>query len=144
MKGLGCTTRTRLPGDPAANRHHNDFWRPCAIAKSCLSEHYEDMVLEHALLDLIPGEEAAFEGAFAEAKEIISAADGFRSLRPTRCAECRHRYLLLVEWDSAEHHTVGFRVSPAYQQWRRLLHHFCEPFPKVEHYEPVAAVPGAS
>lgn len=103
-----------------------------------------EMVLEHALLDVVPGEEAAFEEAFAEAKEIISAAAGFRSLRLGRCAESRNRYLLLVEWDSLEDHTVGFRGSPAYQEWRRLLHHFYEPFPEVEHYEPVTTVPRVS
>lgn len=102
------------------------------------------MVLEHALLDVIPGEELAFEEAFAEAKEVISAAAGFRSLQLGRCAERRSRYLLLVEWERLEDHTVGFRGSPAYQEWRRLLHHFYEPFPEVEHYEPVATAPRVS
>jgi heme-degrading monooxygenase HmoA len=42
--------------------------------------------------------------------------------------------LLLVWWDSIESHTVGFRGSPQYQEWKRLLHHFYDPFPHVEHY----------
>jgi heme-degrading monooxygenase HmoA len=46
--------------------------------------------------------------------------------------------LLLVEWESLEAHTQGFRGSAAYEEWRRLLHHFYEPFPVVEHFEPVA------
>jgi heme-degrading monooxygenase HmoA len=49
-------------------------------------------------------------------------------------------YLLLVEWEHLEDHTVGFRGSPGYQLWRQLLHHFYEPFPVVEHYEQVLSV----
>jgi heme-degrading monooxygenase HmoA len=52
-----------------------------------------------------------------------------------RCIETRNRYLLLVAWEKLEDHTVGFRQSARYQEWRALLHHFYEPFPIVEHYE---------
>jgi heme-degrading monooxygenase HmoA len=93
------------------------------------------MILEHAVLEVIPGEGPAFEHAFDRAKRIISAAGGFRSLRLSRCIEEPSRYLLLVEWDGLEDHTVGFRESAGYQEWRRLLHHFYDPFPTVEHYE---------
>ena len=97
------------------------------------------MILEHAVLDVVPGEEGRFESAFAEAKAIIAGMPGFRSLRLERCLEVRWRYLLLVEWDTLEHHIEGFRGSPEYQQWRKLLHHFYDPFPTVEHYEQVAS-----
>ena len=53
--------------------------------------------------------------------------------------EAEDRYLLLVWWDTLEHHTEGFRKSPEYGRWRELLHHFYDPFPEVEHY---VAVPG--
>src|SRR3954447_15362910 len=92
------------------------------------------VILEHALLDVIPGQEADFEKAFAEAKAIISSMWGFRSLRLLKCIERPNGYLLLVEWDTLEDHTVGFRQSPAYQDWRRMLHRFYDPFPTVEHY----------
>jgi heme-degrading monooxygenase HmoA len=98
------------------------------------------MILEHALLDVVPGQEAAFETAFAEAKAIISSMKGFVSLRLERCIESPSRYLLLVEWETLEDHTAGFRGSAEYQQWRALLHHFYDPFPTVEHYSPVAFV----
>jgi heme-degrading monooxygenase HmoA len=94
------------------------------------------MVLEHALLDVIPGREGEFEVAFSEARRLISASPGFRSLRLSRGIEEPHRYLLLVEWDRLEDHT-GFRGSPEYQEWRRLLHHFYDPFPTVDHYHEV-------
>jgi heme-degrading monooxygenase HmoA len=95
------------------------------------------MILEHACLDVASGEEQRFEEAFAEAKGIIASMAGFRSLRLDRCLENSSRYLLLVEWDRLEDHTEGFRGSTEYQEWRRLLHHFYDPFPVVEHYEPL-------
>jgi heme-degrading monooxygenase HmoA len=93
------------------------------------------MVLEHAVLEVIPGQEAAFEEAFSRAKAIISAARGFQSLKLSRCLEDPSRYLLLVEWARLQDHTDGFRGSAAYQEWRTLLHHFYNPFPTVDHYE---------
>jgi heme-degrading monooxygenase HmoA len=95
------------------------------------------VILEHAPLDVIAGQEDAFEAAFSEAQAIISSMPGFRSLRLERCIERPNRYLLLVEWDTLEDHTEGFRSSPEYERWRALLHHFYDPFPTVEHYEVV-------
>ena len=99
------------------------------------------MILEHAVLEVIPGREQAFEEAFQSAQDIISAAAGFRSLRLSHCVQKRNRYLLLVEWERLEDHTEGFRGSAPYQEWRRLLHHFYEPFPTVGHYEEAVTLP---
>ena len=98
------------------------------------------MILEHALLDVVPGREAAFERAFEEARPLIAASPGFRSLRLERCVERPAQYLLLVEWDRLEDHTEGFRGSDRYEGWRQLLHHFYDPFPLVEHYSTVQAL----
>jgi heme-degrading monooxygenase HmoA len=95
------------------------------------------VILEHALLPVKPGEEAAFETAFAQAKLIIAGMPGFRRLTLSRCIEQPSTYLLLVEWRCLEDHIEGFRSSPQYQEWRQLLHHFYAPFPRVEHYEQV-------
>lgn len=92
------------------------------------------MITEHALLPVKPGLEAEFESAFAEARPIIASMPGFISLQLKRGIESPSTYLLLVEWESVEHHEVGFRQSPHYQQWRALLHHFYDPFPVVEHF----------
>lgn len=50
------------------------------------------------------------------------------------CVESRDRYLLMVRWATLEAHTVGFRQSDRYADWRQKLHHFYAPFPVVEHY----------
>lgn len=93
------------------------------------------MILESAHLDVKPGQEDAFEVAFGEAKSLIASMPGFVSLELQRCIETPTRYLLLVQWRTLEDHTVCFRTSPEYQQWKALLHHFYDPFPTVEHYE---------
>lgn len=92
------------------------------------------MITEHALLPVIPGQEVDFEAAFGQARHIIASMPGFVSLSLSRSVESPNTYLLLVEWESLEDHTVGFRGSPEYQQWRSLLHRFYEPFPVVEHF----------
>ncbi len=95
------------------------------------------MILEVAMLDVKPGQEGAFEAAFAEARRIIASMRGYLSHELQRCIENRSRYVLLVRWETLEDHTHGFRQSDEYQRWRALLHHFYDPFPVVEHYEPV-------
>jgi heme-degrading monooxygenase HmoA len=95
------------------------------------------VILEHALLTVQPGRQAAFEEAFAQAKGIIAAMPGFGGLTFSRCIERDDGYLLLVQWARLEDHTEGFRRSPAYQEWRALLHSFYDPFPVVEHYATV-------
>jgi heme-degrading monooxygenase HmoA len=64
--------------------------------------------------------------------------DGYVSHQLQKCIEKGNRYILLVNWQTLEDHTVGFRGSEQYQEWRRLLHHFYDPFPEVEHYVSVA------
>ncbi len=93
------------------------------------------MILEVATLDVIPGQTSAFESAFTKAQAIISAMPGYIKHQLQRCLENPNRYILLVEWETLEDHTVGFRQSEPYQEWRKLLHHFYDPFPTVEHYE---------
>jgi len=95
------------------------------------------MILEVAILDVKPNEESAFEAAFVQAQKIIIKMPGYVSHQLQRCFELKNRYLLLVNWQKLEDHTIGFRESEEYQQWRTLLHHFYHPFPTVEHYETV-------
>ena len=95
------------------------------------------MILELALLDVKPGQEGAFEAAFAEAAPIIAGMPGCVSHELQRCLERPNRYVLLVRWRRLEDHTEGFRQSPDYQRWKALLHHFYDPFPTVEHYGPI-------
>jgi heme-degrading monooxygenase HmoA len=96
------------------------------------------MILEHAVLPVKAGQAAAFEAAFESARHIIAESKGFQRLTLSRCHEQPDNYLLLVQWDSLEDHTEGFRGSAAYDRWKALLHHFYEPFPVVNHFVTVA------
>ena len=97
------------------------------------------MILEVAILQVRPGQTEAFESAFAQAQAIIASMPGYAGHQLQRCLEMPDKYLLLVNWQRLEDHTVGFRQSAQYQQWRRLLHHFYDPFPVVEHFQQVFA-----
>ncbi|MHB1664979.1 MAG: antibiotic biosynthesis monooxygenase family protein [bacterium] len=94
-----------------------------------------EAILEVAILNVRSGESQAFELAFAQAQSIISSMPGYIFHQLRRCIEIQDKYILLVQWQTIEDHTVGFRQSSGYQEWKRLLHHFYEPFPAVEHYE---------
>ncbi len=92
------------------------------------------MILEIALLQIRPGQTTEFEAAFAQAQPIIAGRRGYVRHELQRCLEDDHRYALLVWWATLDDHTVGFRGSAEYQEWRALLHHFYDPFPTVEHF----------
>ena len=100
------------------------------------------MILEVAILDVIPSQEQDFESAFEKASPIIASRRGYTSHQLQRCVEKSNRYILLVKWETLEDHTVGFRGSEQYQEWKKLLHHFYDPFPVVEHYELIFENPG--
>jgi len=96
------------------------------------------MVLETAVLYVLPGKEEDFEKDFKIAGQYISSIPGYLKHSLQKCLEQNSKYLLLVEWESLEAHTVGFRQSAVYEPWKKLLHHYYHPFPVVEHYQAVA------
>jgi len=95
------------------------------------------MITEIALLNIIPGESAKFEIAFGEAQKIISSMNGYIDHELQKCLEKENKYLLKVRWQKLEDHTVSFRNSNEYKYWKKLLHHFYDPFPVVEHYKKI-------
>jgi heme-degrading monooxygenase HmoA len=96
------------------------------------------MILEIAQLQIRAGQCVAFEVAFAQAAPIIASMKGYIEHTLQRCLENDHRYVLLVKWQTLEDHTIGFRGSSQYQEWRKLLHHFYDPSPIVEHFSQVS------
>ncbi|MBD2566833.1 antibiotic biosynthesis monooxygenase family protein [Anabaena lutea] len=95
------------------------------------------MILEAVMLNVKPGMESDFESTFKKAAAIISSMHGYLSHEIHKCIEVKGKYLLLVKWQTLEDHTVGFRGSAEYQEWKKLLHNFYEPFPTVEHFEEI-------
>ncbi|MDQ0243361.1 heme-degrading monooxygenase HmoA [Bacillus fengqiuensis] len=102
------------------------------------------MILEAAMLQVKKGMENEFEETFKKASAIISSMNGYVNHTLHKCMEEQGKYLLLVNWETLEDHTVGFRGSKEYQEWKRLLHHFYDPFPVVEHFENINLVKESS
>jgi heme-degrading monooxygenase HmoA len=99
------------------------------------------MVIELADIAVRAGEEDGFTGAYREAVAQLRASPGFRSARMTRGIESPTRFVLLVEWDDLEAHTVGFRESERFARWRALIGPFFDGAPRVEHFVDVPADP---
>lgn len=89
------------------------------------------------MLQVKPGMTNEFEHNFKRASKIISSMKGYIAHELQRCLEDSNKYVLLVQWETLEDHTIGFRKSTEYQEWKELLHHFYDPFPTVEHFEKV-------
>lgn len=95
------------------------------------------MIYEIAELYIQPEAHAAFQAAVAEAVPIFKAASGCLSMRLDRDIEVPDTYHLVIGWATLEHHTVDFRGSAGFQQWRGLVGgYFAQP-PKVEHFATV-------
>ena len=96
------------------------------------------MIMEFAQLTIRPGTETQFEAAFPEAIRVLGASRGYLSYELRRSIETPSRYALIVQWQTLEDHTVGFRGSPAFTQWRAQIGPFFESAPVVEHFRSIA------
>lgn len=92
------------------------------------------MILEVAVLQVKKGMNSEFEQNFEKATLIISNMKGYLNLQLKKCIEKENQYILLVNWETLEDHEQGFRKSEEYQEWKKLLHHFYQPFQEVLHY----------
>ena len=97
------------------------------------------MILELADIRIHPGQNAAFEAAIASAaSSIIAQAKGFQGYKINRGIESPERYVLQIFWDTLEDHTMGFRQSELFTEWRAVVGPFFVAAPVVEHFELVA------
>jgi quinol monooxygenase YgiN len=92
-----------------------------------------NVILEIAQIDVKAGMEAQFEAKVAEATPLFRRAKGCRSMQLHRSSELPSRYRLFVEWGTLENHTVDFRQSDDFIEWRRLVSPCFETPPYVEH-----------
>jgi heme-degrading monooxygenase HmoA len=95
------------------------------------------MVLEVALIDVLPGHEDEFAAAYAKGHPVLAGARGCRSVRMTRGIETPTRFVLLVEWDTVEAHERNFRETERFTTWRSLIGPFLAAPPVVEHFRDV-------
>ena len=94
------------------------------------------MILELADIRIHPGQQAAFEEAIARGLATVAVqAKGYQGAKVNRGIEDPQRYVLQIFWDTLEDHTVGFRQSPLFTQWRAIVGPFFAASPVVEHFE---------
>ena len=91
------------------------------------------MVLEIAQIEIKPGLEAEFEAGVIKAAAIFKRARGCQGMELQRSIEKPQRYRLFVKWDTVDNHTVDFRGSEDFQEWRKLVGHCFASPPEVEH-----------
>jgi heme-degrading monooxygenase HmoA len=97
------------------------------------------MILELADIRIHPGQNEQFEDAIVRGLiQVISQAEGFRGFKVNRGVESKERYLLHIFWETLENHTIGFRQSEAFVQWRAIVGPFFAVPPLVEHFELVS------
>lgn len=92
------------------------------------------MIVELAMIAIRPGEERQFEAAFPIAARVLAASRGYLAHELRRSVETPSRYALRIEWATLEDHTVGFRGSPSFSEWRSLIGPYFESPPVVEHF----------
>jgi heme-degrading monooxygenase HmoA len=95
------------------------------------------MILEIAQIDVKPGMEAGFEAGVSKAAPLFKRAKGCTGVTLQRSHEKPQRYRLFVQWETLENHTVDFRESADFQEWRRLVGPFFASPPEVEHVREV-------
>jgi len=94
------------------------------------------MILELADIRIRAGENTAFEEAIQRGlSTVIGKAQGFEGYKVNRGIESPERYVLQIFWNTLEDHTVGFRQSEAFTQWRAIVGPFFAAPPVVEHFE---------
>jgi heme-degrading monooxygenase HmoA len=95
------------------------------------------MIFEMAEIEVKPGEEAAFEAGVAKAVFLFKRAKGCHGVQLQRLIEKPSKYRLVVKWETVEDHTVHFRGSEDFQEWRRLVGPSFASAPAVEHTQTV-------
>jgi heme-degrading monooxygenase HmoA len=97
------------------------------------------MILELADIRIRPGEQHGFDTAIRRGVEsVIARAKGFRGYKINKGVESPERYLLMIFWETLENHTVDFRGSPAFAEWRSIVGPYFASPPVVEHFSLLA------
>ncbi len=92
------------------------------------------MIMETAYMTILEGKEQEFLEALERAKLVVARAKGFNMLHVHRGIERPNVFMLAIGWDTLEDHTVGFRESELFPEWRSHIGPFFAEPPHVEHW----------
>ena len=94
------------------------------------------MILELVDIRIHAGQQTAFDEAIARGvTTVIAQAKGFRGYKINQGIENPERYILEIFWETLENHTVDFRQSPAFTDWRAIVGPYFAVPPMVEHFK---------
>ncbi|QRX81248.1 antibiotic biosynthesis monooxygenase [Glaciimonas sp. PAMC28666] len=97
------------------------------------------MILELADIRIQPGKQADFDIAIQRGlTEVISKAKGFSGFKINKGIDSPERYVVMIYWETLENHTIDFRESAAFAEWRGIVGPFFAVPPTVEHFSLLA------
>jgi heme-degrading monooxygenase HmoA len=93
------------------------------------------VILELADIRIQPGKQQEFDAAIQRGlDQVISKSKGFQGYKVNKGIESPERYILMIFWETLENHTVDFRQSPAFAEWRAIVGSYFATPPVVEHF----------
>ena len=93
------------------------------------------MIVELVDLKILPAKEKEFEAALKKGlNEVIGRARGYLGHQAHHGIENPDRWVLMIYWETLENHTVDFRGSPAFAEWRAIVGPYFAAPPVVEHF----------
>ncbi len=95
------------------------------------------MIIEKAQITVDRGRQEAFQAAFFEAEPFLSSSPGCSSVRLYDCVEVPEQLMFIVEWESVQAHEEGFRKSPAFVEWHRIVGPYLGGLSDLAHYRPI-------
>jgi len=98
------------------------------------------MILEIATFDIKENALEGFKSACEKAKQVVSQSTGFMGMEFRQCLETRTKFVALITWKTLEDHTIGFRESNLFTEWRALLSPYFNSPPVAEHFELVTKI----
>jgi heme-degrading monooxygenase HmoA len=116
------------------------FW--AAAVDTLIPTRGSPMITEIAQIEIKPGSEKDFEAAVEKARAAFGRAKGFHGFELHRSIEKPQRYRLMVKWETLENHTVDFRGSENFTEWRGLVGQYFAAPPEVEHTRTVVTSAG--
>ncbi len=97
------------------------------------------MIIEVADIEVASEQQEEFAKAIVRGVEtVISKAEGYLGYQVLHGIESPGRFLLQIKWETLENHTVDFRQSEAFSEWRSIVGPFFLRPPVVEHFSVIS------
>lgn len=96
------------------------------------------MIIELAFIEVKPGTGHDFEVAVNRAVDtVLKKSPGYLSFVLRKSTDIDNNYSFQIKWETLEHHTVGFRESDLFPQWRAIIGEYFAKPPYVEHWSDI-------